>query len=64
MAKKKTNNISSYDPMASAESLVREAFLRASRNTLENFGIETYSIEQVRGMVDLLEQVNLIKEEN
>lgn len=47
----------------SKEVILREAFLRTARDQFDNFGIEKHSVEQVRGMVDLLEQYTLIQGE-
>lgn len=42
---------------------VREAFLRSTRNVLDNFGVDKYSVERIWGMVELLEQYSQILEE-
>lgn len=47
----------------SGELILREAFLRATREELDNFGIERYSVDKVRGMVDLLEMYTTVNDE-
>lgn len=42
---------------------VREAFLRATRNTLDNFGVDRYSVERIWGMLEVLEQYAEINNE-
>lgn len=66
MAKKKTdpNRVGSYYTAENAktnpELAIREAYLRASVEVLDNWGLDKYSLEQLRGMQVLLEQfVNL-----
>lgn len=65
MAKPKLKGISHYygNNVGVGEIVVREAFFRASRETLDNFGVDTYSVEKVRGMIDMLEQYALIIKE-
>jgi hypothetical protein len=67
MAKSKTiKGISNYynsNNLGVGETAVREAFLRASRDTLDNFGISEYSVERVQGMVEMLEHYALIIKE-
>lgn len=47
----------------SPELLVREAYLRATRENFDGAGIESYTLERQRGMLDLLEQFNFVREE-
>jgi len=63
---KKIKGISHYyntNNLGIGETATREAFLRASRDTLDNFGISEYSVERVQGMVSMLEQYALIIKE-
>ena len=64
----KNKNISGYrfdkEPLKHPELLVRESFLRMAKDTLDSFGIETYSIEQIRGGVMMLEKFKEIVDEN
>lgn len=48
----------------SPELIMRESFLRAVRETLDNFGIDRYSIERIEGMREMLEKYVEIEEEN
>jgi len=66
MAKKRKdpNQVSSFYTTEKAkvqpELAIREAYLRATVETLDCFGVDKYSVERLRGMNDLLEQfVNL-----
>lgn len=66
--KKKLSGISQYFDTkervkTNPEVKVREAFLRATRNVLDNFGIDKYSIERIWGMVEVLEEYKNIEEE-
>jgi hypothetical protein len=63
----KNKNLSGYSfdgkPMNQPELLIRECFLRMAKDALDSFGIETYSIEQIRGGVTMLEKYKEIIEE-
>ena len=66
MAKKNKNVISGFwdnKPTESPELMMRESFLRMAKETLDGCGIETYSIEQIRGGLTMLEKFEEIKEE-
>ena len=47
----------------SPECMLRESFLRATRNCLDNFGIERSAIDEIRGGMNVLEEFISIKEE-
>lgn len=49
----------SQDP----ELLVREAFLRASREALNCWAVDDLSIKEIRGMLGLLEQFDTLRKE-
>lgn len=56
---KPKNIISSYWKDESSESpelVMREAFLQTVKETFDNFGIEDYSLDQVRGATLMLEK--------
>lgn len=70
MAKKKLEGISHNfdgrkpeDVRVHGELVLREAFLRSTREELDNFGIEKYSVDKIRGMVDLLEMYTQVNDE-
>lgn len=44
----------------SPESMLRECFLRATRESLNNWGIDNISIERIQGMVNLLEEFDYL----
>lgn len=66
---KKLKGISHYfdgkkpEEVRGSELVLREAFLRSSRDVLDNFGVDKYSVERIWGMVELLEQYALAQEE-
>ena len=65
----KTNNtISSFwekgKSQTSPELVLREAYLRSARETLDNFGIDRYSVERLQGINSMLEAYLEIEEEN
>ena len=67
---KKLKGISGYYNDSNVESvkghtelIVREAFLRTTKEMFDDFGIENYTIERMRGMVDFLEQFNFVQNE-
>lgn len=69
-SKKKLKGISyNYDGRtpdqvgSNGELALRESFLRASRELLDNFGIDKYSVERLQGMVGLLETFAQVTEE-
>lgn len=67
MARKTKKHISSYygnDSKTDGELMIREAFLRTAKETLDCSGIEDYSIEQIRGGLMMLEKFKEIREEN
>jgi Mg2+/Co2+ transporter CorC len=57
------NNILKETVKGQPEVIFREAFLRAVRDTTDNFGIDRYSLERVQGMVEVMEQFVLVREE-
>lgn len=60
---RKQQFISSFfneDKTKSPEMMIRESFLQMSKEVLDNFGVETYSIEQIRGGLCMLEKFNEI----
>lgn len=66
MAIKNKNVISSFwanNPKASPELMIREAFLRTAKESLDSFGVEDYSIENIRGGLIMLEKFKQIREE-
>jgi hypothetical protein len=68
MANKKHNKnvISGFwgnDPLKSPEMMMRESFLRMAKESLDSFGVETYSIENIRGGLLMLEKFKEINEE-
>jgi len=48
---------------SNGELVLRESFLRASRELLDNFGIDKYSVERLQGMVGLLETFTQVTDE-
>lgn len=48
---------------SNGELVLRESFLRASRELLDNFGIDKFSVERLQGMVGLLETFTQVTEE-
>lgn len=66
MAKVK-NNISGFwskDAHKSPELMMRESYLRAVKDVLDSFGVESYSVERIQGMTQMLEQFTIIQKEN
>lgn len=66
MAKVK-NTISSFwnkDSVKSPELMIRESYLRAVKDILDSFGVESYSVERIQGMTQMLEQFTFIQKEN
>lgn len=51
------------DSKNSPELMMREAFLRTVRESLDNFGIESFSIESIRGATVMLEKFLEINKE-
>lgn len=47
----------------SGELKFREAYLRATREVLDNWGFESFAIEQLRGMLELAEKFQQVNDE-
>ncbi len=41
----------------SKDIIIREAFLRTSRDALDNYGVESFAVELIRGALDMLEKI-------
>lgn len=67
MAKKINKNVISgfwgNEPKKSPELMMRESFLRMAKESLDSFGVESYSIENIRGGLMMLEKFKEIEEE-
>lgn len=63
--RKRLKGLSSYymENIGMGELAFREAYLRATKETLDNFGLDKYTVERLQGMISLLEQWALIEEE-
>lgn len=70
MARKNDNAVSDFfkekrdkGQSLEAELIIREAFLRMAKEEFDGAGIETWTVDHVRGALMLLEKFTEIKEE-
>lgn len=65
--KKPKNTLSGYkitvDELAKSEIVLREIFLRGVHETLNNWGVEEYSVRDIEGMLSVLREYNELREE-
>jgi len=51
------------EQVTSAELVVREAFFRATKETFDGSGIDNWSLERLRGVLDFMEQFVIVSKE-
>ena len=56
-------NRDAKESLKSPELVMRESFLRMAKEQLDSFGVESYSIEQIRGGLMMLEKFNEMEQE-